>query len=221
MAHHLSLPSPLAPIPDPSDERGPAPARPTPDPPASQDPPAGPTPYPSGEPEPPPARSVPLAEAVGATVQQDGEPRPTAEPRRPARWSKLLPTTTSAATNGVGFAGDAPDEGLLTGWLPTAPAEVLDVGGGAGVYALWLAQLGCAVDLVDPVQKHVDQQLDTPPFGARGYSPPHADSPAHAAPRGGPGVRVGSGLSGLLTTWAVHRRAACRPPGCAVGTPSP
>jgi len=30
------------------------------------------------------------------------------------------------------------------------------------VYALWLAQLGCAVDLVDPVQKHVDQQLDTP-----------------------------------------------------------
>ena len=46
---------------------------------------------------------------------------------------------------------------LLTCWLPTAPAEVLDVGGGAGVYALWLAAQGYAVDLMDPMQKHVDQ----------------------------------------------------------------
>ena len=46
---------------------------------------------------------------------------------------------------------------LLTHWLPPAPAEVLDVGGGAGVYARWLAEQGYTVDLADPVQKHVDQ----------------------------------------------------------------
>jgi ubiquinone/menaquinone biosynthesis C-methylase UbiE len=46
---------------------------------------------------------------------------------------------------------------LLAGWLPTAPAEVLDVGGGAGVYALWLAAKGYVVDLIDPKEKHVDQ----------------------------------------------------------------
>jgi SAM-dependent methyltransferase len=46
---------------------------------------------------------------------------------------------------------------LLGTWLPAAPAEVLDAGGGAGVYALWLAGLGYAVDLVDAMPKHVDQ----------------------------------------------------------------
>lgn len=49
---------------------------------------------------------------------------------------------------------------LLEGWLPPAPAEVLDVGGAAGVYALWLAGLGYAVDLIDVVAKHVSQSLE-------------------------------------------------------------
>jgi SAM-dependent methyltransferase len=65
-------------------------------------------------------------------------------------------------SNEQGRLGDASVEllrtrELLTGWLPTAPAEVLDVGGGAGVYALWLAAQGYVVDLIDPMQKHVDQ----------------------------------------------------------------
>ena len=46
---------------------------------------------------------------------------------------------------------------LLRTWLPSAPAEVLDVGGGAGVYALWLAGLGYTVDLVDAMPRHVEQ----------------------------------------------------------------
>jgi SAM-dependent methyltransferase len=49
---------------------------------------------------------------------------------------------------------------LLTAWLPAAPAEVLDVGGGAGVYALWLTGLGYTVDLVDAMPKHIEQALD-------------------------------------------------------------
>jgi SAM-dependent methyltransferase len=46
---------------------------------------------------------------------------------------------------------------LLSRHLPPAPARVLDVGGGSGVYAAWLAGLGYEVHLSDPVPKHVEQ----------------------------------------------------------------
>jgi ubiquinone/menaquinone biosynthesis C-methylase UbiE len=35
--------------------------------------------------------------------------------------------------------------------------RILDVGGGPGVYATWLLEQGCDVDLVDPVPKHIEQ----------------------------------------------------------------
>lgn len=41
--------------------------------------------------------------------------------------------------------------------LPPAPAVVLDVGGAAGAYALWIASLGYEVHLIDPVPLHVEQ----------------------------------------------------------------
>jgi ubiquinone/menaquinone biosynthesis C-methylase UbiE len=50
---------------------------------------------------------------------------------------------------------------LLLRYLPPAPAVVLDVGGGAGVYAAWLAQRGYRVHLVDPVPLHVEQARAT------------------------------------------------------------
>ncbi len=46
---------------------------------------------------------------------------------------------------------------ILRRCLPPAPAQVLDVGGGAGVYASWLARDGYIVELVDPVPLHVEQ----------------------------------------------------------------
>jgi len=52
--------------------------------------------------------------------------------------------------------------------LPPAPCRVLDVGGGAGVYALPLAARGYRVHLVDPVPLHIEraralsQASDTP-----------------------------------------------------------
>ncbi|MGZ8695049.1 MAG: class I SAM-dependent methyltransferase [Gaiellaceae bacterium] len=46
---------------------------------------------------------------------------------------------------------------LLLRHLPPAPARVLDVGGGPGVYADWLAGLGYDVHLVDPVPLHVGE----------------------------------------------------------------
>ncbi|MGA8152038.1 MAG: class I SAM-dependent methyltransferase [Terriglobales bacterium] len=64
------------------------------------------------------------------------------------------------------------DARLQTGWfhlefertrelilrnLVPAPAVLLDVGGGPGLYAAWLASLGYEVHLIDPVPKHVEQ----------------------------------------------------------------
>jgi len=44
--------------------------------------------------------------------------------------------------------------------LPPPPARVLDVGGGAGVHASWLAAGGHRVHLVDPVELHVAQAVE-------------------------------------------------------------
>jgi ubiquinone/menaquinone biosynthesis C-methylase UbiE len=46
---------------------------------------------------------------------------------------------------------------LILRHLPPAPATIIDVGGGAGVYACWLASHGYQVHLIDPVAKHVEQ----------------------------------------------------------------
>ncbi|MFI5530573.1 class I SAM-dependent methyltransferase [Kitasatospora sp. NPDC051853] len=56
---------------------------------------------------------------------------------------------------------------LLLRLLPPAPARVLDVGGGSGRYAEWLAGLGYAVELVDPVPLHVEQAGRRPGVTAR------------------------------------------------------
>jgi len=46
---------------------------------------------------------------------------------------------------------------LILRHIQLAPARVLDVGGGAGAYACWLAERGYQVHLVDPVPRHVEQ----------------------------------------------------------------
>ena len=63
---------------------------------------------------------------------------------------------------------------ILVRLLPPPPAMILDVGGGPGVHALWLAGLGYAVHLIDAVPLHVEQALaasagqpDHPLAGAR------------------------------------------------------
>jgi len=58
---------------------------------------------------------------------------------------------------------------LLQRVLPGPPANVLDVGGGPGAYASWLAGLGYRVHLVDPVPLHVEQATET----ARGSTEPY------------------------------------------------
>lgn len=48
---------------------------------------------------------------------------------------------------------------LVAARLPPHPATILDVGGGTGPYALWLAELGHEVHLIDPVPKLVANAL--------------------------------------------------------------
>ena len=50
---------------------------------------------------------------------------------------------------------------LLMRFLPPPPAVVLDVGGGSGHYACWLARKGYQVHLIDPVPLHVEQARQT------------------------------------------------------------
>jgi ubiquinone/menaquinone biosynthesis C-methylase UbiE/catechol 2,3-dioxygenase-like lactoylglutathione lyase family enzyme len=59
--------------------------------------------------------------------------------------------------NGVGALEFARTRALLERFLPPAPAIVADVGGGPGRYALWLAERGYRVVLVDPVPLHIEQ----------------------------------------------------------------
>jgi ubiquinone/menaquinone biosynthesis C-methylase UbiE len=57
---------------------------------------------------------------------------------------------------------------ILSRYLPGPPAQVLDVGGGSGPYAFWLAQQGYEVTLIDAVPRHVDRALAISQEGTRG-----------------------------------------------------
>lgn len=73
----------------------------------------------------------------------------------------------------IAYYGEADEDSRLrTGWfkleqertrelilrhLPPAPASILDIGGGSGPYACWLAARGYQVHLIDPVPKHIEQ----------------------------------------------------------------
>ncbi|WP_235857100.1 DUF6176 family protein [Occultella glacieicola] len=60
-------------------------------------------------------------------------------------------------SEGPGLLERVRTQELLGRLLPPAPAVVLDVGGGPGAYALWLAERGYTVDLLDPVPRHVEE----------------------------------------------------------------
>lgn len=56
---------------------------------------------------------------------------------------------------------------ILRRLLPGAPARVLDVGGGTGIHAEWLAEDGHEVEVVDPVPMHVERSGRLPGVIAR------------------------------------------------------
>jgi ubiquinone/menaquinone biosynthesis C-methylase UbiE len=60
-------------------------------------------------------------------------------------------------SSGQGALELARTQALLTRFLPPPPCVVADIGGGPGTYALWLAERGYDVHLVDPVPLHIEQ----------------------------------------------------------------
>ena len=58
---------------------------------------------------------------------------------------------------GAGTLEFARTQEVLRKSLPPPPADILDVGGGPGVYAAWLAEAGYRVHLIDPVPLHIAQ----------------------------------------------------------------
>src|ERR1041384_6219726 len=75
-------------------------------------------------------------------------------------------------TNSVGRLGRIRTWEILERVLPSPPSSILDVGGGAGVYALPLADRGYRVHLIDPIPSHIErarvlsQQSNAPLDGA-------------------------------------------------------
>jgi SAM-dependent methyltransferase len=106
-------------------------------------------------------------------------------------------------------------------YFPRPPASVLDVGGGPGVYACWLARQGYRVQLVDAVALHVEQargasqgQPEHPLAGvavgdARRLE--HADDSFDAALLLGPLYHL-TERAGRVTAWREARRVL-RPGG--------
>lgn len=60
-------------------------------------------------------------------------------------------------TRGPGQLELARTQEIIRRHLAPPPLAILDVGGGAGVHAEWLADDGHTVHLVDPIQDHVEQ----------------------------------------------------------------
>lgn len=58
--------------------------------------------------------------------------------------------------SGIGELERVRTRTILSRHLPPPPGRILDVGGGAGVHAVWLVGRGYAVDLVDPVPRHIE-----------------------------------------------------------------
>ena len=58
---------------------------------------------------------------------------------------------------GPGVLEEARTRELIERHAPKPPAEVLDVGGGAGVYAFWLAERGYQVQLIDSSARLVEE----------------------------------------------------------------
>ncbi|HKF18591.1 MAG TPA: methyltransferase domain-containing protein, partial [Candidatus Dormibacteraeota bacterium] len=71
-------------------------------------------------------------------------------------------------TGGLGHLELLRTHEVLRRHLPSPPARVIDVGGGPGVHAQWLADSGYRVHVVDLTPRHVSQVLST--LGSKGVT---------------------------------------------------
>lgn len=81
-----------------------------------------------------------------------------------------LQLSRAVGANGSKFAQRRVDATPHVSRRVAPPARVLDVGGGPGAYATWLAADGYTVDLIDPVPLHVQQARQAAARAARPFS---------------------------------------------------
>jgi SAM-dependent methyltransferase len=86
-----------------------------------------------------------------------GSARPVLHPHIDEFYSARYDETDRLSRDAVGRLERDRTREVLLRFLPAAPARVLDVGGGPGVYAAWLAGLGYEVTVVEPVARHREQ----------------------------------------------------------------
>lgn len=99
-------------------------------------------------------RAEPNPPAAGPVAQA---PLPTLDPVIDRFYTEAFEEADRLSRDPVGRLEFERTKELLARLLPPAPAHVLDIGGGPGVYAAWLAGLGYEVTLIDPVARHLEQ----------------------------------------------------------------
>ena len=67
---------------------------------------------------------------------------------------------TRLSESGLGQLELVRTQSILQRYLPPPPAQIIDVGGGPGVYAYWLVSAGYDVELIDIVPRHIRQATE-------------------------------------------------------------
>ena len=93
-----------------------------------------------------------------ASSSADGQHRSSVETTIQAYYATLV-ERERLDTTGHGRLERVRTQELLARSLPKPPTRILDVGGGTGVYAQWLAEEGYEVHLIDVVPEHVSEAL--------------------------------------------------------------
>lgn len=78
-------------------------------------------------------------------------------PEIDAHYSELYDESARLGSDGLSQIELIRTKEIIERYLPPAPADVIDIGGGPGVYSVWLSELGHRPALIDPVALHVEQ----------------------------------------------------------------
>src|SRR5512132_2898482 len=78
-------------------------------------------------------------------------------PRRDRRALRARDDEAQRITHGLGQLELLRTREIIRRHLPPGPQRILDVGGGTGIHAAWLADDGHHVHLIDPIRRHVEQ----------------------------------------------------------------
>ena len=85
---------------------------------------------------------------------------PLIPPEISKHYSELYDESARLGSDGLSRIELIRTKEIIGRYLPSVPADVLDIGGGPGVYSVWLSELGHRPTLIDPVVLHVEQALE-------------------------------------------------------------